>query len=520
MKKLLLVSAILLPDIAHAQVSPAKWSQNYVPTLIDWRAALLFNGEPLSQIIPKKVDANNGSSTSQTLISPTINSAIIDSASTVYGPTQANLTSKLLATGIRLTPQMYGAKADGTTDDTAAVQSAVSAVCSFAKPGGEIFFPAGTYRISSVTVTCGGVYFVGAGVGNRDTSNGTIIDAISTTAPVINFHAGSQNYTYGGGIRDISFKDDSLTLQPMLEADFVQQFSAENLYVFGAYAGIKLNGGIGAHLAHIKMEAMLPGGTAIELYGLGTTAAASSATRMDTPVLSDIALSAGAGSGPTGSVHMNGIVIHGLVATPQLIHVEILNPQYGVWIHCDGDATSATELGACPQFPDLRDVEVDFAHYYGIYAEDFQHIKCIGCYVHGASGMTNAIKFANHKFMSYGAQLIGGKADSSGGSLVYSTVQGTHVSGMDLASANNVGPGGAGVELNIDALSSTIAHSVVSNNTMCLFAGSAPTAMAGINVQTNLTNVVINGNLFSGCTTGVAYNGSSDKVVQTGNVGP
>lgn len=520
MKKILLaLTALAIPSIAMAQSIPAWKSYQQTGNPAD---IVPSAGTPnsVAQWLGKKVDVTGGASTGQTLNSPTINSGNIDNTSTIYGPTKRNITTKLLATGVRLTPQMYGAVADGSTDDTSAVQAAVTAVCGFSNPGGEIFFPAGTYRISSVTVPCGGVYFVGAGVGNRDTSNGTIINALATTAPVINFHAGSQNYTYGGGIRDISFKNDSQTLQPMIEADFIQKFSAENLYVFGAYDGIKLNGGVGAHLSHIKMEAMLPGGTAIELYGLGTTAAASSATRMDTPVLSDIALSAGAGSGPTGSVHMNGIVIHGLVATPQLIHVEILNPQYGIWIHCDGDATSAAELGACPQFPDFRDVEVDFAHYYGIYAEDFQFLKCIGCYVHGSSTMANGIKLANNKFMSYGAEILGGKVDSAQGSLVYSTVQGTHVTDMDLASANLGGQGGAAVELNMDSLSSTVSHSVVANNTTCLFSGAAPIPMDGVKIHTNLTNVVISGNLFSGCTTGVVYSGSSDKVVQTGNVNP
>lgn len=52
------------------------------------------------------------------------------------------------ATGLTIghvTPQMYGAKADGATDDTQAIQSAVNS-------GKEVFFPQGTYKITGPIV--------------------------------------------------------------------------------------------------------------------------------------------------------------------------------------------------------------------------------------------------------------------------------------------------------------------------------------------------------------------------------
>ena len=45
----------------------------------------------------------------------------------------------------------YGAKADGVTDDTAAIQAAINAaISSSGRRGGIVFFPTGTYRITSV----------------------------------------------------------------------------------------------------------------------------------------------------------------------------------------------------------------------------------------------------------------------------------------------------------------------------------------------------------------------------------
>ncbi|MBM3099133.1 hypothetical protein JRX38_14170 [Gluconobacter cerinus] len=49
MKRFLLAASLLIPLSAHAQVSPSKWTQNYIPTLADWRAALLWNGYSYSQ---------------------------------------------------------------------------------------------------------------------------------------------------------------------------------------------------------------------------------------------------------------------------------------------------------------------------------------------------------------------------------------------------------------------------------------------------------------------------------------
>jgi len=59
MKKLLCASVFMLPALAHAQVSPAKWSQHYIPTLGDWQAALLYNGQSFSEAMTGQTSALN-----------------------------------------------------------------------------------------------------------------------------------------------------------------------------------------------------------------------------------------------------------------------------------------------------------------------------------------------------------------------------------------------------------------------------------------------------------------------------
>ena len=50
----------------------------------------------------------------------------------------------------------YGAVGNGTTDDTAAIQSTIDAA--FADGGGTVFFPAGTYRVTATIQTGYRVY--------------------------------------------------------------------------------------------------------------------------------------------------------------------------------------------------------------------------------------------------------------------------------------------------------------------------------------------------------------------------
>lgn len=66
----------------------------------------------------------------------------------------------------------YGATGDSVTDDTAAIQEAINAVSA----GGVVYFPVGTYKISSALVVSTGVTLRGAG------DNETVIIQASTTA--------------------------------------------------------------------------------------------------------------------------------------------------------------------------------------------------------------------------------------------------------------------------------------------------------------------------------------------------
>lgn len=122
----------------------------------------------------------------------------------------------------------YGAKGDGATDDTTAIQAAITAAAA-ATDGGMVYFPAGDYRVSStLTITANGVYLRGAGsdatrivttVATGDVfqfGNGTAIFDVGLSGVIISTTAASRTSGSAININNASrahFVDVSLTKQ-------------------------------------------------------------------------------------------------------------------------------------------------------------------------------------------------------------------------------------------------------------------------------------------------------------------
>ena len=89
----------------------------------------------------------------------------------------------------------YGAVGNGTTDDTAAIQAAVTALSA---TGGTLTFPAGNYRVTGVQIPYSYIFLQGVG------ENAAVILNASTNAPAITYGDGVTTI-YGGGIRGLRF---------------------------------------------------------------------------------------------------------------------------------------------------------------------------------------------------------------------------------------------------------------------------------------------------------------------------
>lgn len=109
MKRIAMAVVLLLPMVAQARepVSPARWTQNYVPSLQDWQAALLYNGASVSAALGEeisrataieglKLNKSGDTSINQTLTTPAISGGTSSNqalnAPTITGGTTAAQT--------------------------------------------------------------------------------------------------------------------------------------------------------------------------------------------------------------------------------------------------------------------------------------------------------------------------------------------------------------------------------------------------------------------------------------------
>ena len=106
----------------------------------------------------------------------------------------------------------FGAKGDGTTDDTTAIQNAINVVGS-AGIYGTIYFPAGTYKITSTLNVKNPIFLQGAGAGAGGYPTGptpTLLSWAGGAAPMIIFGSNGSSPFNGGGIKDMSIDANQL----------------------------------------------------------------------------------------------------------------------------------------------------------------------------------------------------------------------------------------------------------------------------------------------------------------------
>ncbi|BDG03444.1 glycoside hydrolase family 55 protein [Anaeromyxobacter oryzae] len=125
----------------------------------------------------------------------------------------------------------FGATGDGRTDDTHAVEAAYAAL---GPRGGTITFPPGVYRFN-LTVSRGGVYLRGSGVGSTRTQGGeagTIFRPANPRAPVLQFGDCGAGI-YFGGVADVALHGDTSTIADGLRVCGAFFLDFQNLSVFG-----------------------------------------------------------------------------------------------------------------------------------------------------------------------------------------------------------------------------------------------------------------------------------------------
>jgi hypothetical protein len=165
-----------------------------------------------------------GGGTGQTT-APAAFAALAPTGGTASG--QLMLNSSLVSAWVPavVNAQAYGAKGNGTADDTAAIQSAVSAVTG----GGMIFLPAGTYKVTSTITVPWNNILVGSGPGTvvSFTGSGDVF-RMQNANPTKGVYSTQQNQS--GGFRDLLIDGNGTA---------------------GALAGIHIGDGLGYELSNI-----------------------------------------------------------------------------------------------------------------------------------------------------------------------------------------------------------------------------------------------------------------------------
>ncbi|WP_075596119.1 hypothetical protein [Novacetimonas hansenii] len=244
MKHIALALSLLVPISAQARspVPPSQWTQNYIPSLADWKSALLYNGLPLGQALENEIlrasdgealklnrnddtsinqilttpTIHGGAAMGQSLTTPTINGGIatgqVLSRPTITNGTAvgmnigASTSTPLNAPDARLVSDKFGealsvldfgAKCDGTTDDTVAFNAATAAVADTKTGSGgsvlhHVLIPGKACVITGTVNLPRGVWLSGTGMSGSELIFGDNSQILFTGNNVTNSWVGSR----------------------------------------------------------------------------------------------------------------------------------------------------------------------------------------------------------------------------------------------------------------------------------------------------------------------------------------
>jgi hypothetical protein len=134
--------------------------------------------------------------------------------------------------------QDYGAKGDSTTDDTVAIQAAITAAqAAMSARGVDVYFPPGIYKTTAaLTVLGSNIILRGSGVGD------SVLYPTHTTGDVIQFGNGSATLS-AGGIQDMQIYCPSLrTTGATVNINKYHDFTMQDFSITNYFTGVLIQG--------------------------------------------------------------------------------------------------------------------------------------------------------------------------------------------------------------------------------------------------------------------------------------
>ncbi|WP_025811531.1 glycosyl hydrolase family 28-related protein [Komagataeibacter kakiaceti] len=482
MKRFLLAVLCLVCMTAQGRAqSFPDWHQNYIPTVKEWQdwwarkldingdgSGLKWGNYSLPDLLDTKVDVSGGKSTGQTLTTPTIsggqsvnqtlttptvtNGAITAASFTCqnaaacvlstliqYSPSWAQATERTLLLRLEDTVSVkdFGAKGDGVTNDDAAIQNALAAICARSpNPGGELFFPAGDYVVSAATghsIPCPGVTIRGTGGGAHQPGGSRFLVQGSGSASLFQFNAPLQGlYFYGGRVTSVAFSFANTT-EAVTQTGYAVEFDhcagclVDHVYSWGAFNLFKAYSGFKNRFhdfygAQMASSAALDGGYAVTFTGDYCTAGPSGcATRGDVTEIFDFHVDEMLSS-DTGFVPGSCIHISGFAATTWIRNGTCNQSHIGVNIDCP----SPISIGECPQFIHIDRLETEINAMTNpsgstcLVGTDLVHLEAYSFQCFGYNKPQNLIRLsASGAFNGVGhVEFYGGKVEGAAASCV------------------------------------------------------------------------------------------------------
>lgn len=569
----LLVIVIAGLNTSLAQVPPSRWTQNYAPTLADWQAALLYHDESLPQAIDKTVHdfksdyaglsasvddrirplsdmlagktaiqnvimnqptIKGGTSDGLSLTAPHITGASIDGTSMVAGPHGLTRDMKTVSSGISVTPQMFGAAGDGKTDDTEALQKTIYAVCDWSgdhpvSSGGQIFFPAGSYVISSVIIPCNGVRFLGASNGNVNSGiydyRGSVLISTQNNSGTM-FRYTSTDHDYGTGVSFEHFAIDATGMTPsgtvpgpaIFDISWTQHSTIRDISILNPYNIVREEGGA----ANVVEDMVVLGlrNIGIEFFGdaSGCSDLASCSRRADLLRVSRVNMNGAPGHMATCFSY------HDFAQSLDVDHSICEAAKFGINAYCDKSMGHNGE--ACPAFARFYDFEAEDC-ITCINASDIQDWEIISSYLLGhGEGSTHVAQFYNTNYggvptptssgsYAAGIRIHGGRFGNSGGSVILMGMADFIIDGTQMFSSNlsdKTGKIGApNIEVTGQGSTTMPQQGIIADNLLCVANGQQQPGLTegGIWLDPGVNFIKVHDNVLVGCTGG--GNGITDN---------
>jgi Pectate lyase superfamily protein len=293
----------------------------------------------------------------------TINGGLVAGLSTIFtGSGSVRLGAKVPVAF----PQWWGALADGSTDDSSAVAKAIAAYSS----GGTVYFGAGTWIVSNITVSASNVNLVGAGIGattlklKNSTNTSVVTFSGSTSCALRNLTVdGNRTNNASNAVADVVLGTETICDAVEIKNSALYSIRAglravvSNCKLTGSGAGAGATNGIWAALNDGSFDGFHVTGTTVKSYrgagllldgrGVRVTDCTILDNAQDSGTIGQIANSNGGsltiadcfiGGAGTGNTISTGSTTIGIVAAASSVTVEhctiISQQSYG--IYCSG----------------------------------------------------------------------------------------------------------------------------------------------------------------------------------------